>query len=139
MSNATNNLKSRLDVWHYQFDPADASVATKSAYVRVAEHNLLSVVVRAGALVTAKIFAATDSAGTGSAEVKAVTAPTTADAKDDRRCIEVSADDVTAALAGASHICVEVDMNGSTDDCSVCLIREGLRFTTADMTADITS
>ena len=139
MAVSTNHLASRLAVLHYQNDPSDATVATKGSWVRAADRNLASIVVRSGALVTAKIFAAVDSSGTTPTEVKACTAPTTADAKDDRRVIEVSGEEILAALPLATHICVEVDMNASTDDCSVTLIREGLRFITADMTADITS
>src|SRR6185295_17703971 len=102
MSNATNKLKSRL-ARTYVHDPADATVATKIAWVPMTEAFMALLTVLAGAVVTFKIFAAVDSSGTTPTEVRAHSTPTTADAVGDQLVLEVSAEDVLEKLAGATH------------------------------------
>src|SRR5690348_14078113 len=98
MSNSTNKLRSRLAVRNFTHDPADATVATKIGWVPISELFMIVATVLSGAFVSVKIFAALDGSGTTPTEVKAAASPTTADAKDDQRVVEVSAEDVLAAL-----------------------------------------
>lgn len=140
MAVSTNHLQSRLAVRTYAHDIADATVATKIAWVPMTFQNFMALLtVLAGAVVTFKIFAATDSSGSNATVVKAHATPTTADALGDQLVLEVSAEEVLNALAHASHVSVEVDMNGATDTAAVTYIREGGRFTVDAQTADVIS
>lgn len=140
MAVTTNHLQSRLAARTYLHDPADATVATKVAWVPMTfQHFMALVTVAVGAVVTFKIFAAVDSSGTTPTLVKAHATPTTADAAGDQLMLEVSAEEVLAALAAASHVSVEVDMVTNTDTAAVTYIREGGRFTVDAQTADVIS
>lgn len=140
MSATTNHLQSQLAARTYLHDPADATVATKIAWVPMTFQGFLALLtVIAGAVVTFKIFAAVDSAGTTPTPVKAHATPTTADAAGDQLMLEVSAEEVLAALASASHVSVEVDMGTNTDTAAVTYIRGGGRFTYDGQTADVIS
>lgn len=137
---ATNHLQSRIAAKTYVHDPADATVATKLSWVPMTFESFLAILsVISGAVVTFKIFAATDSSGTGATAVKAHSTPTTADAAGDNLVLEVSAEEVLNALPAASHVAVEVDMNGSSDTAAVTYIRAGGRFTYDGQTADYIS
>src|SRR5262245_26184296 len=140
MSVSTNHLQSRLAARTYLHDVADATVATKVAWVPMTfQHFMALLTVAVGAVVTFKIFAATDSSGSGATLVKAHATPTTADAANDQLMLAVSAEEVLAALAAASHVSVEVDMGSAADTAAVTYIRSGGRFTTDAQTADVIS
>lgn len=143
MTYTANHLMSRFAVQGYIHDPADATVATKIAWVEIPKHFLGQAVVISGAFVTVKVFAATSSAGAGAVEVAACTAPTTADAAGDSRNVEVTAEQCRAALSGATHLSVEIDMNGASDTCAVIYMRDGVgpssMFRYDGITADVTS
>jgi hypothetical protein len=135
----TNKLQSELAVRTYGHDPADATVATKIAWVPMSELFMALATVISGAVVTFKIFAAVDSSGTTPTEVKAHATPTTADALSDQLVLEVRAAEVLNALAHASHVSVELDMNGANDTAAVTYVRSGVRFTADALTADVIS
>jgi hypothetical protein len=137
MSQSTNKLQSDLAVRTYAHDLADGTVVTKLAYVAMTELFMALATVVVGAFVTFKIFAATDSLGTGVTVVKAHATPTTADAVGDQLVLEVSADEVKAALEGATHVCVEVDMASAGDIAAVTYVRSGFRQGQANQTADV--
>ena len=136
MAYTANKLKSQLKCRTYQHDPADATVATKIAWVEMGINFLALVTVFANAVVTFKIFAATDSSGTGAVEVAAHAAPTTADAANDQLALEVSAEQVKAALAGATHVSVELDMDNAAGVAAVTYIND-LRDKKDGLTGDI--
>ena len=137
MAQETNKLKSDLAVRTYDHDPADATVATKVNWVAMTEAFMALLTVIVGAVVTFKIFAATDDQGAGATVVKAHATPTTADAEGDQLVLEVSAEEVKAALEGATHVSVEVDMVTNTDQAAVTYVRRGFRHGQADQTADV--
>lgn len=124
MAASYNQLKARYAARTYAHDVADATVVTKLAWVPMGRKFLALCTVVVGAMVTFKIFAATDSSGTGATVVKAHAAPTTADAVGDQLHLEVSDEEVLAALARATHVCVEVDMGSAGDIAAVTYIRE---------------
>lgn len=115
MAYTANHLKARLAARMRVHDVADATVATKGAWVPMGMNFLARIIVTAGAMVTFKIFAATDSSGTSPTEVAAHATPTQADAVGDMLVLEVSQEQVKAALAGATHVAVEIDMGSAAD------------------------
>lgn len=139
MAVSTNHLQSRLKARTYIHDPADATVATKIAWVDMLYQSFLAlaVLVSGTGILTFKIFAATDSAGTGAVEVKAHSNPTPADAQGDQLVLEVSAEEVLSVLARASHVSVEMDCDVSTDIVAVTYIQSGGRFAYDALTADV--
>src|SRR3972149_635524 len=99
---STNRLTSRLAARTYVHDPADATVATTIAWVPMSELFLaLLTLVSGTGILTFKVFAATDADGTDPTEVKAHATPTVADAAGDQLILEVSAEEVLAALPRA--------------------------------------
>lgn len=125
MAASYNSLKARLAVRTYVHDPADATVATKIAWVPMGRKFLaLASLVSGTGLLTFKIFAATDSSGTGATEVKAHADPTVADAAGDQVHLEVSDEEVLAKLARASHVSVEIDCDATNDIAAVTYVRE---------------
>lgn len=138
---ATHKLQSRIAARTYIHDPADATVATKIAWVPMTFQwfmALLTLVSGTGVL-TFKIFAATDSSGSNATEVKAHANPTVADAQGDQLVLEVLAEEVLAALPGATHVSVEVDMDANSDVAAVTYIRGGGRYSYEGQTADVIS
>lgn len=116
MAYTANHLKSRFLSRTYVHDPADATVATKIAWVKMGRHFLAKATLVSGTgVLTFKIFAATDSSGTTPTEVTAHATPTVADAAGDQLVLEVSQEQVLAALAHASHVSVEMDCDANTD------------------------
>lgn len=138
MAAIANQLKSLLSCRTYDHDPADATVATKVAWVPMGRRFLAIFKVTVGAVVTFKIFAAVDSSGTTPTLVREHSAPTAADAAGDNLVLEIDETEVQAALAGATHISVEIDMGTSTDEGSCTYIMEPRRQY-KDMTADVIS
>lgn len=143
MAYTANHLKSEFKVRVYDHDPADATVATKVAWVPMGKNFLATLTVIAGAVVTFKIFAAVDASGTTPTVVESHATPTTADAAGDFLVLEVAQEQVRAALALATHVSVEVDMGTNTDRAAVGYIMQGAlaggRFKYDGLTADVIS
>lgn len=139
MAYAANKLKSNLACRLFHHDPADATVATKIGWVPMGINFMAIVQLASGTgLLTVKVFAATDGSGTGATEVTAGAHadPTPADAAGDQVVVEVSAEQVKAALAGATHVSVEVDCDAAGDVVDVAYIMEP-RDKRNGLTADI--
>lgn len=141
MSYTANKLKARLAARTFIHDPADATVATKIAWVPMSELFLaLATLVSGTGILTFKIFAATDDQGTGATVVAAHGAPMDADAAGDQLALEVTAEQVQAALAGATHVSVEMDCDANTDIVAVTYIRNADgRFNYDGLTGDVIS
>jgi hypothetical protein len=90
------------------------------------------------AITTAIVYAATSAAGANKAAVATIT-PTTADAVDDVVNIEVDADQIRDALATATHIGIEIDLETSTDECSVTVVGANGQHQYEGLTADYIS
>lgn len=136
----TQHLGSRLAVRTYVHNPADATVATKIAWVPMANFAsflALATLVSGTGILTFKIFAATDGDGTGATEVKAHATPTVADAAGDQLVLELSSEEVLNALARASHVSVELDCDHADDIVAVTYLREASRFAHRDLTDDV--
>src|SRR5687767_2661469 len=94
-----NHLRAKLLSRTYIHDPADATVATKIAWVPMGLRALLKATLVSGTgVLTFKVFAATDSSGTNPTEVVAHATPTVADAAGDQLVLEIDAPQVLAAL-----------------------------------------
>ena len=122
-----NHLKSRLAARMFHHDPADATVATKIGWVPMGLSFMAIVQFASGTgLLTVKVFAATDASGSGATEVTAGAHadPTVADAAGDQVVIEVSDEQVKAALAGATHVSIEVDADAAGDIADIAYIVE---------------
>lgn len=140
MAKTTNKLQSELLARTYAHDPADATVATKIAWVPMAQFFLaLATLVSGTGILTFKIFAALDSAGTTPTVVKAHAGPTVADAAGDQLILEVDAEEVLAVLPRASHVSVEMDCSGANDIVAVTYVLAGARFKYDGLTADVIS
>jgi hypothetical protein len=142
MTATYNHLKSRMVVRTYADDPADATVARKIAWVPMGERFLaLATLISGTGILTFKIFAGTDSSGAGATVVKAHADPTVADAVGDQVTLEVSAEEVKAALAGATHVSVEMDNDVNSDINAVTYVMDGAlaggRFQFDGLTADV--
>jgi hypothetical protein len=137
MAYTANSLKSRFLSRTYVHDPADATVATKIAWVAMGARFLAKAALVSGTgILTFKIFAATDSSGTSPTVVASHSAPTDADAAGDQLVLEVDAAQVQAALAGATHVSVEMDCDANTDIVAVDYLIEPYRQYDA-LTADV--
>ena len=137
-----NKLASTLRARNYIHNPADATTAAKVAWVEMGRNFLaLATLVSGTGILTFKIFAATDSSGSNPTEVKAHATPTVADAAGDQLVLETSAEEVLAALAGATHVAVEIDCDHADDIVSVVYVNEGAgqggRFAYDGLTADV--
>ena len=132
-----NHLKAQLAARMFHHDPADATVATKIGWVPMGINFLAIAQFASGTgLLTFKIFAATDAVGTGATEVAAHADPTVADAAGDQVVLEVSDEQVKAALAGATHVSVEMDCDGANDIVAVDYLMEP-RDARSGLTADV--
>lgn len=139
MAYTANKLKSNFISRTYVDDPADATVARYIAWVKMGQNFLAKVALVSGTgVLTFKIFAATDSSGAGATVVAAHATPTTADAAGDQLVLEVSQEQVLAALAHASHVSVEMDCDTNTDICAVDYLMEPHNAEDA-LTADVIS
>ncbi len=141
MSVATNHLQSKLAARTYIHNPADATVATKLAWVPMTFQFFMALAtfVSGTGVLTFKVFAATDGDGSNPTEVKAHATPTVADAEGDQLVLEVSAEEVLNALPLASHVAVELDCDHADDIVAVTYIRAGGRFAYDSQTADVIS
>lgn len=137
MAYTANSLKSRFLSRTYIHNVADATVATKIAWVPMGRRFLAKATLVSGTgLLTFKIFAATDSSGTGATVVEAHADPTVADAAGDQVVLEVDSAQVLAALARATHVSVEMDCDHADDIVAVEYLVEPHRAYTA-LTADV--
>lgn len=142
MTASYDKLSSTLVVRTYADDPADATVARKIAWVPMGKNFLaLATLISGTGVLTFKIFAATDSSGSNATSVKAHADPTVADAAGDQVVLEVSQEEVRAALAAATHVSVEMDNDANTDINAVTYVMEGAlgggRFAYSGLTADV--
>ena len=125
MAYTANKLKARFLSRTYVDDPADATVVRYIAWVKMGQNFLAKATLVSGTgILTFKVFAATDSAGTSPTVVVAHATPTTADAAGDQLVLECSAEQVLAALASASHVSVQLDCDTDTDICAVEYLME---------------
>ncbi len=142
MTASYDKLSSSLVVRNYADDPADATVARYIAWVPMGKNFLaLATLISGTGILTFKIFAATDSSGTGATVVKAHSDPTVADAANDQVMLEVSQEEVRAALAASTHVSVQMDNDTNTDINAVTYVMDGAlaggRFKYAALTADV--
>ena len=131
----TSELKQK----HYFHDPADATVATKIAWLPMKGFEWLMaavMVASAHALVTVKIFAAVDASGTTPTLVVEHAAPTVADAAGDCVYLECTAEQVFEVLANATHVSVEVDMSSAAALAAVTYTFGGAHRKFAGLTTD---
>lgn len=136
----TNKLQSSLAVRTYCDDPADATVARQVAWVPLANFDVflaIATLISGTGILTFKIFAATDAAGSNPTVVKAHADPTVADAAGDQVVLEVSAPEVKNALAGATHVSVQMDNDANTDINAVTYVRRASRHSYDGLTADV--
>lgn len=122
-------LTANLCVTMHHHDPADATVATKVPTTWRSIAGLKSVLAKvmvtsAHAMVTFKIFAGTDSAGTGATSVVEHATPTTADAAGDVLVLEATIEQIKDVLPGATHYAVEIDMNNSAATAALVLVED---------------
>lgn len=128
MAYTKNGLAARFLSRTYIHNVADATVATKIAWVPMGQSFLAKATLVSGTgLLTFKIFAATDSSGTGATVVAAHADPTVADAAGDQVVLEVDASQVLAALARATHVSVEMDCDHADDIVAVEYLIEPYR------------
>lgn len=137
MAYTANSLKSRFLSRTYIHDPADATTAAYIAWVKMGKRFLAKATLVSGTgVLTFKIFAASDSSGTGAVVVTAHATPTTADAAGDQLVLEVSDEQVLAVLAHASHVAVEMDCDAAGDIVAVDYLVEPLNAYDG-LTADV--
>jgi len=142
MTASYDKLKSKLATRTYIHDPADATVATKIAWVPMAANFLAKATLVSGTgILTFKIYAGVAATG-GATLVKAHADPTVADAQGDMVTLEVSAEEVLAALAHAQYVSVELDCDAAGDIVAVDYIMDGAlagggRFKYDGITADV--
>jgi hypothetical protein len=138
MTASYDKLKSRLAVQTYLDNVATATDAHQIGWVPMSENFMaLCTFVSGTGVLTFKIFAATDSSGTNPTEVAAHAGPTVADAAGDQLVLEVTAEQVLAALAAATHVSVQMDNDHADDIQVVTYVRTGLRFAEDGGTADV--
>lgn len=131
----TAQLKQKM----YFHDPADATVATKIAWLPFKGYEWLMaavMVASAHALVTVKLFAAEDSSGTNATEINAHAAPTVADAAGDVVYIECTVEQLKEAGQNMTHVSVEVDMNSAAALAAVSYLFGGSHRQFAGQTSD---
>lgn len=139
MAAATNKLVSTLAAKNYLDDPADATVVRQIGWVAMAGADAflaLCTFISGTGVLTFKIFAASDSSGTGAVVVKAHATPTTADAAGDQLVLEVSPEEVLAVLAHASHVSVQMD-NSAAGDVNLLTYVRRMRDAQDALTADV--
>lgn len=141
MSVSSNKLRANVAQTLYKHDPADATVATKIAWVDMALFGqfMASLMVMVGAVVTFKIFASASSDGSNPVEVKAHATPTTADAAGDTLVLEVTNDELAALGTDLRYVSAEVDMGTNSDTAAVAYLLANPRYAHDGLTADVIS
>jgi hypothetical protein len=133
-----DKLQSELAVKMYLDDPADATVERAIGWVAMSEKFMALCLFYTGTgVLTFKIYAALTSAGGTPTLVKAHATPTVADAAGDVLVLETTAEEVAAALAGATHVSVYMDNDAAGDTNVITYIRSNLRFAEDGGTADV--
>ena len=152
MAFTAEKLRSILFVRPVEFDPdsgSDTNVILNPAdsedYLALSANGApkqylfsIRVAIGTGGITTATVNAATSVTGTGAQQVAQIT-PTSADAIGDYVFIEVSADQIRAALAGATHIGLVIDLVTSGDELAICVIGADGQFQFDELTADYIS
>jgi hypothetical protein len=147
MANDTNNLLSRAFRRLFFDDDATAATARYISWQKMGERFVCILTFGAGTgLLTFKIFVATSSTGTDATVVLAHAAPTTADAANDQRVLEVSAEDCREVLRAAGistdgktlYVSAEVDNDDNADENAV-YYEIHYNYVYEDLTADITA
>lgn len=118
-------------------DPATGAVCLPAAEFR---RFIVGVFrsVGTGGITTVKIVAATSADGANATAVVTLT-PTTADAVGDTVWAETNVEQLREALAGATHVGVEIDLVTATDECVVFFERAEPQFPRAGLTANYIS
>lgn len=147
MASTVSSEKCRANVAQtmYLHNPADATVATKIAWVDLSlfERILVSAMLVAGTgLLTFKLFASESASGAGTpVEVKAHADPTVADAAGDTVVLELTADELSKlGIAGGvelRYISAEIDCDHADDIVAVTYTRMGPKFAYSGLTADV--
>jgi len=131
-SPTSDKLQKTVFMKTYFDDHSSAATARYIGWKEMGEHFLAQCTFGAGTgVLTFKIFAATDSSGSGATVVKAHSAPTAADASGDELLLEVSAEECLGALARATHVSVQMDNDADSDENAVGYLITGLRHTTS--------
>ena len=142
-------LRSKLFVRSVEFDP-DSGAATavtlnpadSATYLSLTANGSpkrylfsIRVAVGTGGITSVVVNAATSVTGGGAVAVATIT-PTTADAVNDNVFVEVDADQIRTALAGATHIGLVIDLVTSTDELAVTVIGADGQHQYDELTAD---
>lgn len=152
MAYTAEHLRSTLFCRMVEFDP-DSGAATavtlnpadSETYLSLSANGSpkrylfgIMVTVGTGGITTATVNAATDAAGTGATQVAQIT-PTTADAVGDHVWVEVDADQIRDAVAGATHVGLVIDLVTATDELAVVVIGSHGQHQYEDLTANYIS
>ena len=127
MASAQNPKQLSTEIAHelYLHDPADATVATKIAWVDMNGFKkfMAKVLCVQAAIVTFKLFVSASADGSNPVLIREHAAPTTADAAGDSLVLECTAEELPALLAHGRYVSAEVDMDTNTDTAVVSYIR----------------
>lgn len=138
----SNRLRSRLAQRTYIHDPADATVATKIAWVPLSTYEnfmATATLVSGTGILTFKIFASEDDQGTNPVEVKVHAGPTAADAQGDQLVLECSAAELPPLGDNLTHVSAELDCDATNDIVAVTYTRANPRYASDGLTADVIS
>jgi len=125
MAYTANKLKAKFLSRLYVWDPADATVEDYIAWVPMGLNFLaLATLVTGGALINFRIYAALDSAGGTPTLVATSASFATVDTPGDQVALEVSQEQVLAALAHASHVSVRIDSDTASDVIAIHYLME---------------
>lgn len=152
MAYTAEHLRSKLFVRVVEFDPDSGSAtavtlnpADSETYLSLTANGKpkrylfgMMVTVGTGGITTATVNAATAADGTGATQVAQIT-PTTADAVGDYVWVEVDADQIRNALAGATHVGLVIDLVTATDELAVVVIGADGQHQYDELTADYIS
>lgn len=146
-------LRAILFVRQVEFDPdsgADTNVTLNPAdsedYLALSANGApkrylfgIRVAVGTGGITTVVVNAATAADGTGAVAVSPAITPTNADAVGDFVFVEVDADQIRDALAGATHIGLVINLVTSTDELAIVVIGADGQHQFDELTADYIS
>lgn len=123
----------------YTHDPGDATTAAYIAWLPFKGFEWLMAavgLVSGTGLLTVKLFAASDSSGTGATVIKSHSDPTVADAAGDVVYIECTVEMAKEVLSTATHVSVEVDCDSAGDIAFVSYVFGGAHREYSAKTAD---
>ena len=140
MALVAEKLSSILKQTAYDVDP-DESTATAAAWVPMQDYgSIICTFVRTigtGALDVFKIQAATDSSGTGAADVVSHAVASEPNLIADIISLEATSDMILEALADATHVSMVIEFATSTDECIAFYTRGLPTFPQAGLNADV--